>query len=211
MFKLNRQEKNENADLNIEKIENKTSTEKRRSFLKGICFFIFLLLGALFLVKIQTHVVSGDSMMPTLKNKDRLLVVKGKEPSRYSLVTFKPNKKTSDFFVKRVLGLPGDRIWLDENTVYLNYQMAETNPTPENELNLSGTDLPDGTLKVRVSWNIAAKLQGMERIPENHFFVLGDNRNNSTDSRQLGLVDAKQIEGVVSFRYYPLNAMGLID
>ncbi|WP_336577016.1 signal peptidase I [Candidatus Enterococcus mansonii] len=179
--------------------------------MRGIYFFLFICLCVLFFVKIATHRVSGVSMMPTLENKDYLFIIKGKKPSRYSLVTFAPKKHSADSYVKRILGLPGDRIWLDKNTVYLNHQMAQSNPTPENELQLSGSDLPDGTLKVRVTWEVASKLQGLEKIPEGQYFVLGDNRNHSNDSRHLGLIDQKQIEGVVSFRYYPLNRIGLID
>ncbi|OJG26536.1 signal peptidase I [Enterococcus caccae] len=136
--------------------------------------------------------------------------MKNAEPTRYSLITFQPREKKYESYVKRVIGLPGDRIWLDQNTVYLNFQMAESNPTPPNEEHLSGVDLPDGTLKIRVSWEVAAQLEGLSTIPKDQFFVLGDNRRHSTDSRELGLIDKNKIEGVVTFRYYPLNRLGLI-
>lgn len=150
-------------------------------------------------------------MMPTLQNGDRLFVLKNAEPQRYSLITFQPAEKKNESYIKRVIGLPGDRIWLDQNTLYLNSQMAETNPTPPNEENLSGVDLPDGTLKVRVDWEVAAQLKDFSTIPEEYYFVLGDNRRNSTDSRELGLINADQIEGVVKYRYYPFNRIGTID
>ncbi|OEG15355.1 signal peptidase I [Enterococcus quebecensis] len=150
-------------------------------------------------------------MLPTLKNNDRLLVMKGEYPSRYNLITFVPKNKEKESYIKRVLGLPGDRIWLDQNNLYINHQMSSSNLTPENESALLGSELPDGTLKVRVSWEVAAKLQGISSIPEHQYFVLGDNRRHSTDSRQLGLIDFKQIEGVVRFRYYPLDRLGSIN
>lgn len=165
----------------------------------------------MFLLRVKTHVVVGESMLPTLNNHDRIAVIKKKEPKRYSLVTFQPGDKKSESYVKRVLGLPGDRIWLDQNTVYLNHQMAENNPTPPNETGLTGIDLPDGTLKVRVTWEVAAKLEGLSTIPKDQFFVLGDNRRHSKDSRELGLIAKDKIEGVVAFRYYPFQRFGLID
>ena len=179
--------------------------------LKNTLFLLFLLIGILFLIKVKTHVVSGESMMPTLKNGDRLFVLKNAEPQRYSLITFQPEEKKNESYIKRVIGLPGDRIWLDQNTLYLNSQMAETNPTPPNEENLSGVDLPDGTLKIRVDWEVAAQLKDFSTIPEEYYFVLGDNRRNSTDSRELGLINTEQIEGVVKYRYYPFNRIGTID
>ncbi|WP_430603138.1 signal peptidase I [Enterococcus sp. DIV0724b] len=182
-----------------------------KTILKEFCFLLVLFLGILFLIKIKTHVVSGQSMMPTLQDNDRLFVMKKVEPKRYSLITFKPEEKENESYIKRVIGLPGDRIWMDQNTVYLNSQMAVHNLTPQNEQKLSGTELPDGTLKVRVSWKVAAKLERFSKIPENKFFVLGDNRRHSTDSRELGLIDKNNIEGVVMLRYYPLNRLGLIE
>ncbi|WP_249921881.1 signal peptidase I [Candidatus Enterococcus palustris] len=186
------------------------SKKNMGTVLRRISFFLLLLFGILFLVKVKPHVVSGESMLPTLHNKDRLFSMKNAEPTRYSLITFQPREEKHESYVKRVIGLPGDRIWLDKNTVYLNFQMAESNPTPPNEEHLSGVDLPDGTLKIRVSWEVAAQLEGLSTIPKNQFFVLGDNRRHSTDSRELGLIDKNKIEGVVTFRYYPLNRLGLV-
>lgn len=191
--------------------DKKRETRKTfHSVFKEVMFILFLVIGIIFLVKIKTHLVSGESMLPTLKTDDRLFVAKGKMPSRYSLITFQPRENKEESYVKRVIGLPGDRIWLEHNTLYLNYQMKPSNATPPNNLNLSGEELPDGTLKIRITWETAAKFERISTIPENHFFVLGDNRTNSTDSRQLGFIDLEQIEGVVQFRYYPLNRLGSV-
>ncbi|XUD02336.1 signal peptidase I [Enterococcus sp. AZ177] len=191
--------------------EKRVNIKKSRMLLKEILFISFMIIGVFFLIKIKTHMVSGESMLPTLQTNDRLFIAKGKSPNRYSLITFQPREEKEESYVKRVMGMPGDRIWLDHNTLYLNYQMSDTNPTPQNNWYLSGEELPDGTLKVRVTWETAAKLDGLSAIPENQFFVLGDNRSNSTDSRQLGLIKLKQIEGVVQYRYYPFNRLGPID
>lgn len=208
--KKNSKKLNSNIKAKVN-ISYQNGRNRIKHYLKNTLFLLFLLIGILFLIKVKTHVVSGESMMPTLQNGDRLFVLKNAEPQRYSLITFQPAEKKNESYIKRVIGLPGDRIWLDQNTLYLNSQMAETNPTPPNEENLSGVDLPDGTLKVRVDWEVAAQLKDFSTIPEEYYFVLGDNRRNSTDSRELGLINADQIEGVVKYRYYPFNRIGTID
>ncbi|WP_086314604.1 signal peptidase I [Enterococcus sp. 7F3_DIV0205] len=198
-------------DIEKKKLKWREIKEKVKiRYFKLACVLFVVFLSGCFFMKIKAHMVSGESMIPTLQNKDRLFIVKSKDPTRYSIITFQPNEVPNESYVKRVMGLPGDRIWLDQNTLYLNGQMAETNPTPADETNLSGIELPDGTLKVRVTWEVAAKLEGLTMIPDNQFFVLGDNRKHSADSRELGLIDRNKIEGVVTFRYYPLNRLGLI-
>ncbi|OEG09539.1 signal peptidase I [Enterococcus ureasiticus] len=209
----NKNQKKINKRIMNGEIKKRNPEYKRKmlTYLKNTCFLLLLFLGVLFLVKVKAHQVSGESMMPTLENGDRLFILRNEDPQRYSLITFEPKEKQEESYIKRVIGMPGDRIWLDQNTVYLNSQMAETNPTPPNEEHLSGVDLPDGTVKVRVDWAVAAKLEGLSTIPKDHYFVLGDNRRHSTDSRALGLIDKDQIEGVVKFRYFPFNRIGMID
>lgn len=204
-YLTNRSKKNQTNE------NKKVEMKKSRKLSKEILFILCMIIGIFFLIKIKTHMVSGESMLPTLQTNDRLFIAKGKSPNRYSLITFQPREEKEESYVKRVMGMPGDRIWLDHNTLYLNYQMSDTNPTPQNNWYLSGEELPDGTLKIRITWETAAKLEGLSAIPENQFFVLGDNRANSTDSRQLGLIDLQQIEGVVQYRYYPFNRLGPID
>ncbi|MET3564414.1 signal peptidase I [Enterococcus rotai] len=110
--------------------------------------------------------------------------------------------------MKRIIGLPGDAIWLDGTNLYLNHQLRE--PVNSSGKTVNQTDIPDGTLKIKLSQGIARSLEGLARIPEKKYFVLGDNRNNSRDSRTIGLIDADQIEGVAVYRYYPFTRMGRI-
>lgn len=175
-----------------------------------VCFWLLMLSGIGFLVALRPHQVDGQSMMPTLADRDRLLVFKSKSPNRYDLIVFDPQTKDASSYVKRVIGLPGDRIWLDNNTLYLNSQLAETDQTIKSNQFLTGEDLPDSTLKLWVNEEVARALYGLDEIPANHYFVLGDNRNHSTDSRKLGLIEDKQIEGIVVYRYFPLNRLGSV-
>ncbi|WP_249274547.1 signal peptidase I [Candidatus Enterococcus clewellii] len=158
-------------------------------FLVGVLFFLFAF---------RKHTVDGVSMVPFLKDGDRIVVKKTKEVERYALITFEPRDQPGESFVKRVMGLPGDFIKVEENTLYLN-----SNDSFEGQ-----KGLPDGTLKITIASEVQLMLAGSSEIPENHYFVLGDNRAKSNDSRSFGLISKEQIEGIVVFRYFPFASIG---
>lgn len=151
--------------------------------------------------------VDGESMSPTLANKDRVVVRRTKAVKRYEIITFKPPVDSKFQYVKRIIGMPGDLIWVEGNDLFINQQSADL---PDVSERTSTTALPDGTIKMNVSDTCAQQLKSLDKIPEGYYFVLGDNRNNSSDSRAFGLVNEQAIEGVVSFRYLPLNHIGFI-
>ena len=154
-----------------------------------------------------THQVDGRSMAPTFQTGDRILISKDQTPSRYAIVTFEPKDSPDSSYVKRIIGLPGDRIQVVGTALFLLPAESEaTNGEPE-DLSM----MPDGAIKITVSEETAAQLAESPRIPEGHYFVQGDNRLHSDDSRVFGLVKASQIEGVVCYRYYPLNRVGLVQ
>ncbi|WP_086349716.1 signal peptidase I [Candidatus Enterococcus clewellii] len=183
--------------------------EKQKRVILSAFFFLFLGgLLAVFLITIRPHQIDGVSMEPTLQNGDRLFIKKTQQPKRYELITFYPKENPSDSYVKRVVGLPGDKIYTEGNALYINHQMREDQALRSDT---KAKDLPDGTLKVTITKNVWDILVDIEEIPEDVYFVLGDNRNNSTDSRHFGFVEKKQIEGVVMFRYYPFDSIGFIN
>lgn len=187
--------------------KRKKTKKKYRQFVNVVSnslFFLCIFLGILFLIKVAPHVVDGSSMFPTLENGDRIFVNKGETPKRYSIVTLDPLKKKKESYVKRVVGLPGDSIWLEGTSLFLNQEQ----PTFSVEGSSESSQLPDGTIKITVNKAVAQKMEGLERIPADNYFVLGDNRNHSNDSRSFGLVSAKQIEGVAMYRYYPVTRLG---
>lgn len=145
-------------------------------------------------------------MLPTLEDKERLLVKRTKEFERYNMITFEPEDRVEESYVKRIIGLPGDELQLEGNHLYLySAGRGVLSEHPE------ASQLPDGTVKVIVSPDVVAKLQGVTTIPSGQYFVLGDNRNNSRDSRELGLIKEEQIEGRVVFRYFPFTKMGVVS
>lgn len=205
---------------NIKELLNKnnsSSTKKKakkfysrlKNWLSNALFFLFLMTCFLFLWKIQTEVVDGISMLPTFTDGDRLLALKDAEPKRYDIVTFVPKGKPKESYIKRVIGLPGDVIWIKENNLFINHQLSKI-PARDILESLSETDLPDGTIKVNITPEVRIELEGYITIPKGHYFVLGDNRNHSNDSRALGLIKEEQLQGTVFFRYFPFQNFGFV-
>lgn len=175
---------------------------------EGVGLLIILSVGLFLFARYGTHQVSGQSMEPTFQDKDRILIQKGRTPQRYDIVTLEPPNKPEESYVKRVIGMPGDHLILRGTTLYLvpgDLPAPEVDPT-QTVL----TDLPDGTQVIDVSKTVASTLFNYKNIPEAVYFVEGDNRDHSLDSRSFGWVNEEKIEGVVFYRYYPWSTMGTI-
>ena len=160
-------------------------------FIKLIIVIIIILLLMIYVVSI-TQVV-GNSMNDTLENGDVLILNKLK----YSFADVKRGDIISleyddtKYLIKRVIGLPGDSISIRDNTLYINGELYV-----ENYLN-EGLEYDDFELSSL----------GYTTIPDNMYLVLGDNREDSLDSREIGLIKKENIIGKVSFRIWPLNKL----
>lgn len=168
-------------------------------YIVGILIVFFIVNQFLF----APVMVDGDSMEPTLTNGDYLLLNKFSDIERFDIVVFPPPDKEDTQYVKRVIGLPGDTIEYREDVLYVNGEETEqsflTDSSAENEsIYLSG----DFTLLT---------LLGVETVPEGQYFVLGDNRLNSRDSRSFGFIDEESVLGKVSFRYWPMEEIGAVE
>lgn len=145
-------------------------------------------------------VVDGLSMMPTLKDQDRMIVNKFSydigQPKRFDIIVFHaPEKKD---YIKRVIGLPGDRIEYKKDTLYVNgkaYKEPYLDKYKEQVVNGPLTD--PFTLK-------ETKL-GKETVPKGQLFVMGDNRRYSKDSRHIGTIPLSKVIGKTSVVYWPLK------
>lgn len=163
---------------------------------------IFLVFSHFFLL----HRVAGSSMAPALSDKNRILIAKTADPKRYDIVTFHPANEPEGSYVKRVMGLPGDGLWVaDEHTLFLKEGSAFS------EKEKSSGELPEGCVKFSLSLTASTQLGAFEAIPKAMYFVVGDNRGDSTDSRIFGLVKASQLEGVVIGRYFPFTQWGRVS
>ncbi len=139
--------------------------------------------------------VEGGSMMPSLTNKERVFVNKfvyRLEPvARGDVVVFRYPRDPSLSFIKRVIGVPGDHIRIDDGQVYVNGKALE-----EDYLFPAFVDREQSFAEIV--------------LPQNNYFVMGDHRNMSDDSRDFGPLDQSFIYGKASFVYWPLQKMGRV-
>jgi signal peptidase I len=144
-----------------------------------------------------SYEVRGESMMPTAHDGERFIVNKVgygfSEPKRFDMIVF--HATDEDDYIKRVIGLPGDTIRYEDNVLYINEE-----PLDEPFLNKRkaeyGQDLYTNNFEFP------------EVVPQNHVFVMGDNRPNSLDSRRIGFIHEDQIVGKVDLRFWPLKEVG---
>lgn len=179
--------------------------EENKDFFKELLEIIFLVLLAagiaLMVVTFigQRTVVNGSSMVPTLHDKDQLIVYKliyaYKNPQKGDVVVVwippeKRNNKSEKLYIKRVIATEGDTIAVKDKTVYLNGEISDESYTNKH-----------GGIYVEFD---------QQTVPPGHAFVMGDNRGNSTDSRELGFIPYKDIKGKAVFRFWPIDQWGKI-
>lgn len=152
-----------------------------------------------YLFLIQPHEVKGSSMEPTFHNNEYILTDKISyrfaDPQRGDIIIFKaPNNPEVDY-IKRIIGIPGDRVKIDGGEVYINDQRLDERYITETTILI-----PGGLLREGIQITI---------VPDT-FFVMGDNRTHSSDSREFGPIDRSSIIGRAFVRYWPLNVFGII-
>ena len=148
---------------------------------------------------VQAFWIPSGSMIPTLEINDRVLVAKFWNlffpPSRGSLYVFRYPVDPSRDFVKRIIAVPGDTVDIKNGVVYIN-----GNPIDEPYVkNHDRYTLRQSSVFPQVPFT----------VPEGKYYMLGDNRSNSQDSRFWGFADISDMRGPVFFRYWPLNRIGI--
>jgi len=165
--------------------------------LKTIGLSAILALGIRTFVAEARYIPSG-SMLPTLEINDRLIIDKlgyhFKDPQRGDIIVFSPTpalqkENFKDAFIKRVIGLPGDKVQVKLGVVYVNDQPIQ-----------------EQYIQEQPNYDY-----GPVVVPENQYLVLGDNRNNSYDSHYWGFVPRENIIGQAVIRFFPFDRMGGID
>lgn len=153
-----------------------------------------IIIGIIILIRlfIVTPVrVDGPSMDNTLKDGQLLILNKlDTSYNRFDIIVF---KLSDDKLIKRIIGLPGDTIELKDNKLYINDEYIE-----ETYLDKENLDKDNGNY-------------AKTTIKEGYYFVMGDNRKDSFDSRYFGVIEKKQIIGTVNIRLFPFNKIGKIN
>lgn len=168
------------------------SDQKIIKFFKDLIpYIIIIILVVLFRSFIMTPVeVEGRSMYSTLDNGEILILNKyNKNYKRFEVIVFKNN---NDKLIKRIIGLPGDKVEYKDNKLYVNGKYIKEKFLKNNQ----------------TTFDFKLEDLGYKKIPEGYYFVLGDNRTNSTDSRIIGLINEKQISGKTKFRIFPFTKIG---
>jgi signal peptidase I len=165
-------------------------------FLQGIVVVLALLV-MVYLFIMSPQEVSGSSMEPNFHNGEYILtskiLYKFRLPERGDVVIFKsPANKEVDY-IKRIIGLPGDTVSVKDNAYYVNNQKVdEPYLAPETPI-FGGSYLAEGQTVT---------------VPEGSYFVSGDNRAHSSDSREFGPIAESDFIGTAIFRYWPFSQMG---
>lgn len=177
----------------MSKIDN-IEPQKAKKEMSWTSFFIFLAMILLFRVFVlEPHSVSGSSMDDTFKDKDYVLVDKisyrFKAPQKGDVIVFNPPAaaENTNRFIKRIIATPGDTIEIKDGLTYINNQSI-------NEKFVTYTSLKDSS-------SITLK--------PDEYFVMGDNRNVSYDSRYWGTITKDEIQGRVLLRLYPFNKISI--
>jgi signal peptidase I len=143
----------------------------------------------------EARYVNSESMVPTLEVNDRVFVdkvfYKIDGIQRLDVVVFAPPPEayTKDDYIKRVVGLPGDEIEIKEGVLFVN-----------------GEQVKEAYLAETMNGSF-----GPVTVPEGQLFVLGDNRNNSSDSRAWGFVPVENVKGRAIVRFYPFHRFGTLE
>lgn len=144
--------------------------------------------------------IDGPSMEPTLSDGDYVLMERvsylRNNPERFDIIVFKATEDKD--YIKRIIGLPGEDIRYEESELFVNGE-----PVIDPVLNME-------TTPYLLSFDLESITGDKKLIPDDYYLVLGDNRNNSTDSRTLGLIHRDQVIGRATLRYWPIDSFGWV-
>lgn len=169
--------------------------------LLGWLFYILIIIGLTYLIITyvgQRTRVSGSSMETTLSDGDNLIVDKlsyrFQDPKRFDIVVFPYKYEENTYYIKRIIGLPGDTVQVKDGYTYINGELLESDIYGAEVMIEAGTASEPITLG------------------EEEYFVLGDNRNHSLDSRDpsVGILKSEDLIGRAWVRIYPFDKMGVI-
>jgi signal peptidase I len=171
-----------------------TEVKKRSSMVSWVCdlFLALIISGFIIVFLYQPVKVEGTSMLPGLEDEERIFINKFVyrwEPvERGDIVVFHYPRDPSKSYIKRVIGVAGDRVRIDEGQIFVNGQRLDEPYVPAEYLDF--------------------RSYSEVTVPEHSYFLLGDHRTSSSDSREFGPVDQRFIYGKAVFVYWPMEKLG---
>lgn len=196
-----RQRKKAREKARKERLANMSDREKELREILGWIGYIAIIICATYLIVTyvgQRTKVSGDSMMNTLYDGDNLIVDKIsyrlRKPKRYEIIVFPYRYQENTYYIKRIIGLPGEKVQIIDGYVYIDNEKLDEHYGRE----------------VMLKAGIAAE---PIYLGEDEYFVLGDNRNYSSDSREtsVGVLHRDELIGRAWIRIWPLKNFGVIS
>lgn len=182
-------------------VDEKAKADAAKKEFFGFVWYLLAVLVSVWLIITfvgQRTIVDGSSMRDTLEDGDNLIVDKityrFSDPERFDVICFPPSYDPKEKYIKRIIGLPGETVYIDaDGAIYINGRKIEEH---------YGLEVIEE----------AGTASNTIILDEDEYFVLGDNRNNSTDSRFqiVGNVKRSSIIGKAWVRIYPFNKMGLV-
>lgn len=177
--------------------------ESRGLFRELLGWVVYILIIVILTTLIITFVgqrtrVSGQSMEPTLHDGDNLIVDKisyrFRDPKRYEIIVFPYKYEEKTYYIKRIIGLPGERVQVIDGYVYINGEQLDEHYGKEV---MESSGIADHEIT----------------LGEDEYFVLGDNRNHSSDSRDpsVGILKRGDLMGRAWVRIWPLNRIGVVQ
>jgi signal peptidase I len=196
-------EQNNQVPNNSLELEPKKGFAKYKKDIIDIIKFAFIAMIIVLPIRMfvaQPFIVSGLSMFPTFHDKEYLIIDELSyymhEPIRNDVVVFhfpyNPSKKPL-YFIKRIIGLPGETVIIDDGVV-----------------TIKNTDNPEGFKLTETYINEKFTTSGTYTLGKDDYFVMGDNRNASSDSRSWGVLQRKYIVGRAYLRLFPLSKMSFL-
>lgn len=177
--------------------------ENKKSLLRDVIeliLYIAVVLGITFLIVTfvgQRTQVSGPSMMNTLNDGDNLIVDKisyrFSDPKRFDIIVFPYQYQEKTYYIKRIIGLPGETVQILDGSIYIDGEVLEED---------YGKEVMDS----------AGQASELIELEDDEYFVLGDNRNNSSDSRaeDVGMIKRDDIVGRAWMRIWPFSGFGIL-
>ena len=180
--------------------EKEEATNPKKEILSMVLYFAVVFLSVYLIITYvgQRTEVNGDSMEPTLSNEDNLIMDKlsyhFRDPKRYEVIIFPCPDDPSVYYIKRIIGMPGETIQIKDEKVYIDGKVLESEKygiAPIEEPGIAEEPL---------------------KLGDEEYFVMGDNRPVSRDSRyeEVGPISKDTIEGRAWVRIYPFSKMGMV-